>query len=78
MLLDTYYPGWQALVDDRPVTIHPANLAFRAVELSAGEHRIEFSYRPASLQVGAVLTGLTCFVLICLAMVRIVTNRRRG
>ena len=78
VLLDTYYPGWQALVDDRPAIIHPANLAFRAVELSAGEHRVDFRYRPASMQVGAVVTGLTCFMLIFLMMVRIVTNRRRG
>ena len=78
VLLDTYYPGWKALVDDQPAIIHPANLAFRAVELPAGEHSIEFRYRPASLYVGAVVTGLTCFMLSLLLMLWIVANRGRG
>jgi hypothetical protein len=48
LLLDTFYPGWKATVDGRPVEICRANRYFRAVQLPAGKHTIIFSYRPAS------------------------------
>jgi uncharacterized membrane protein YfhO len=37
------------------LAIHPANLAFRAVPLPAGDHRIEFRYRPGSFRLGLLL-----------------------
>jgi hypothetical protein len=77
VLLDTYYPGWQAYVDHRPAVIYPANLAFRAVKLSAGEHQVEFHYRPISFRNGALVTGLTCILFSILGTFRIVRNRRK-
>ncbi len=53
---DTYYPGWRALVDDQPAEILPANHAFRAVALGAGEHTVMFEYAPLSFRLGACLT----------------------
>lgn len=46
VLAETDYPGWQALVDGQPTPIHTTNLAFRGVEISAGEHDISFHYEP--------------------------------
>ena len=63
VLTDTDYPGWQATVDGRPVEIIPANLMFRAVALPAGEHTVLFEFKPRSLQLGAVITGLALLVL---------------
>nr|MBN1228491.1 YfhO family protein [Anaerolineae bacterium] len=56
VLLDTYYPGWQAYVDGQEVDIERANTAFRAVCVSAGAHEVRFVYRPASVIAGAVIT----------------------
>jgi len=58
VLLDNYYPGWRARVDGRPVAIHPANYAFRGVPIEAGAHSVEFTYAPASLRWGAVISFL--------------------
>src|SRR5206468_12783778 len=40
VLLDSYYPGWQAYVDGKRVEILRANYVFRAVEVQAGNHHV--------------------------------------
>jgi hypothetical protein len=56
ILTETYYPGWKATVDDQPVAIDLANLAFRAVAVTPGQHNIVFRYRPASFFAGLAIT----------------------
>ncbi len=53
---DTWYPGWTARVDGNTTPIYPANVAFRAVPVPAGEHEIKISYQPGSLSLGAGIT----------------------
>jgi hypothetical protein len=54
VVADLFYPGWECTVDGRPVTIESAHGIFRAVELTQGEHRIVFHYRPISFRIGAL------------------------
>ena len=56
VLLDSYYPGWRAYLDGREAKILQANYAFRAVEVPAGKHRVEFSYRPLFFYAGLALS----------------------
>ncbi|PYV38951.1 MAG: hypothetical protein DMG09_10550, partial [Acidobacteria bacterium] len=56
VLLDSYYPGWRAYLDGREAKILQANYAFRAVEVPAGKHTVEFSYRPLSFDAGLALS----------------------
>jgi len=60
VLADAYYPGWQARVDGTPTPIYAADGLLRAVWLPSGRHRIEFDYRPASVQIGALISLLGC------------------
>jgi hypothetical protein len=68
VVADTDYPGWEATVDGVVTPILRANLAFRAVEVPAGPHRVEFRYRPAAKRHGAVASAF--FLLLSLAAAR--------
>jgi hypothetical protein len=65
ILGDTYYPGWQAKVDNEPVDVHAADVAFRAVSVPAGRHVVRFDYRPASVRIGG---AVTVFALLLIAV----------
>jgi hypothetical protein len=49
ILHDIYYPGWEAYVDGERRPILRANLLFRGVEVPPGHHRVEFRFRPLSI-----------------------------
>ncbi len=76
VLSDLHYPGWTAQVDGRPTEVLRANYLMRAVHIPAGEHEVEFIYRPLSFTAGLWSSGLgalACAVLFLLSVVR-----RRG
>jgi len=54
LVADSWMPGWEALVDDAPAALAPADLAFRAVALEAGGHRVELLYRPDGWRLGLI------------------------
>ena len=56
----TWYPGWEARVDGNPTPVIRANLAFRGIELGAGQHSIVLRYRPTwgRLAAGSSTLGL--------------------
>lgn len=64
VLADTYYPGWKATVDGKPVKIMRANYAFRAVAVPDGKHRVLFSYSPGNYWLGIIVTLLATLVLL--------------
>lgn len=72
-LSDQYLPGWRATIDGRPTAIIRANYAFRLVEVPRGRSLVEFRYAPASVRIGAAVSGAT---VIALAMFLWSTRRR--
>ncbi|MBI3932199.1 MAG: YfhO family protein [Acidobacteria bacterium] len=61
VLLDAYDPGWRATVDGSPAEVLRANVAFRAVEVPPGRHRIEYVYRPRGVRAGGALSVAALF-----------------
>jgi len=61
---DKFYPGWQAYVDGKPVKIHQANYAFRAVYLDEGEHNVKFAYRVSGTYKKCLILSLVSIMLI--------------
>jgi uncharacterized membrane protein YfhO len=77
VLSDTHYPGWVARVDGVEQEVLKANYLFRAVRLSAGAHRVELAYEPASFTIGAALSGATAVLLLALPVIARRRDRRR-
>ena len=59
VIAQAHYPGWKAFVDGRPVELLRANHAFQAVQVPAGNHRVDVVYRDKPFQIGAVLSLLS-------------------
>jgi uncharacterized membrane protein YfhO len=58
ILADVNYPGWQLQLDDKPAEILRTNRAMRGAIVPAGTHRLVYTYRPASMIIGMVISGL--------------------
>ena len=67
VLTDSYFPGWQAWIDGRPVEIERASYLFRTVAVPPGEHTVEWRYRPTSMLVCALITAAGLAVMVALA-----------
>jgi len=51
-----YAPGWRAAVDGRSLEVYPADYALCGVFVPAGEHDLEFRFRPETFRLGAGLS----------------------
>ena len=69
VLSDLYYPGWRAFVDGVEHEVYKADYALRAVQLKAGEHRIEFVFDPLSFRVGLSVSAVTLLAVVALTAV---------
>ncbi len=66
VLSDLYYRGWRAFVDGVEHEVYKADHALRAVQLKAGEHRIELEFDPWSFRIGLVVTVVALLVTVAL------------
>jgi hypothetical protein len=75
VLADATYPGWQATVDGQPTPVRTANLLFRAVSITPGDHQVTFNYRPVSWQRGVALSLAAAVALIVLCALTLFPRR---
>jgi len=52
VIRDSWYPGWQAVMDGQSIPILHADYLFKAVHVSAGNHEIALEYKPVSFTIG--------------------------
>jgi hypothetical protein len=66
ILGDVDYPGWQLTIDDEPAPIYRVNVLMRGALVSAGPHRLEYSFAPRSFQVGLIgsILGLSAWLML--------------
>lgn len=75
VLADTNYPGWSATVDGAQAPIVTADSIFRAVEIPAGAHRVEFDFRPLTFRIGAGISVLAVILAAALLGVSVLRDR---
>ena len=63
LLLDNWFPGWEATVDGKASVVRRADYSFRAVEVPGGRSLVSFRYRPASFRLGCLLAALAFLAL---------------
>ncbi|HPQ42356.1 MAG TPA: YfhO family protein, partial [bacterium] len=75
VLSDTFYPGWNAYIDNQPVECLQVNHMMRGVRISEGTHLAEFRFEPLSWRLGMFLT-LLGLLLIPLSLFSVKPNNR--
>lgn len=76
VLADTFFPGWSATLDGRPVPVLKANGTYRAVYAppSARARQLDFRFRPEPFVLGFYVMGVTITFLVSYGTFRL---RRR-
>jgi hypothetical protein len=70
VIAETNYPGWRATVDGAPVRIWAPYGVLRGIVVDKGSHRIELTYRPASVIWGAICSVVGLLVVLVLQFAR--------
>ena len=78
VVADTIHPGWVASVDGRPAPLAVADGFMRAVALPAGDHVVQFRYRPASFLIGLYVSMVTMAGLIAFFLARALLQAVNG
>jgi Bacterial membrane protein YfhO len=78
VLSDTYYPGWSATVNGRPVDIHEVDYLLRGVSVPPGNDRIVFTYNPSSFREGWITSLASTVVLVAATVVGLRRRRRHA
>jgi hypothetical protein len=71
MFSEIYYPGWEAAIDGKEANILRADYIFRALEVPAGNHTVEFTFKPKAYTVGNKVTAATSWLVVLLLMASI-------
>ena len=59
LLNENYYPGWEARLDGKPTPILRSDGIFRVLRVPAGDHQLEFRFRPRYFALGATVSLIT-------------------
>jgi len=70
-----YKNGWQAYVDNKPVSHFKVNYLLRGMEMPKGTHEIKFEFKPAVINTGFYLSLLSYLIFISLFIKFIVIRK---
>ncbi len=56
VVAQTYYHDWRAEIDGQPVPLLRANVAFQAVQVPAGTHKMHLFYHDRAFEIGAAVS----------------------
>ncbi len=66
----TYWPGWQAFVDDQPIETRAApDLGYIQIDVPRGEHRIDLRLGNTPIRTSGELVSLAAWIVLLVALV---------
>jgi len=68
VLSESFYPGWEAWIDDRGSEVYRADMAFRGLVVPAGRHRVRMQFHPGILLISLGVSMLTSVLLTGMAI----------
>lgn len=75
---EVYFPwGWEATVDGAPVEIGRVNYLLRAIDIPAGHHTVEMTFRPQSVTVSDNIAKAAVAVIYVLLMLALLVSLGR-
>lgn len=80
VLADVYYPGWRLTIDGRPAPTYRTNRLMRGAAVTAGKHRLVYTYHPRSFRAGSWITmaGLAALSVLAVGCFRRPVSPRLG
>lgn len=73
----TYYPGWKVYVDGVRQQVYKVNGVIMGAYIPAGNHVIEFCYKPFSVMAGTIISFMTLAVVVVVGMVDTCTKQKK-
>lgn len=64
VVLDTFFPGWEAKIDGKATPIYRTNYSFKGMMLPKGNHIVELIYNPDSIKYGAIISVLSLIMIV--------------
>lgn len=74
---EIYYPGWTVTIDGNPAEVGRANYILRTMQIPAGKHVVEMTFKPSSLKITETIAyiGLALLLIgVILWLIRIRKN----
>ncbi len=77
LIRDTWYPGWKVKIDGISTQLYRAEYLFKAVPVSAGNHRIELEYAPDLYYFGLTISVIA-WLIFCVTWIVVQRRNPRG
>jgi hypothetical protein len=65
---EIYYPGWEATIDGESTPVLQVDYVLRALEIPAGNHNIEFTFKPKAWTVGNTVTSISSWLVLLILL----------
>ena len=75
---EVFYPGWTATVDGEPVSLGRVNYVLRAITVQPGQHQVELSFFPKTIEVTETVAYVSLGLLLLLVIVAVFLTYRRS
>lgn len=74
---EIYYPGWTVTIDGKPAELGRVNYVLRALKVPAGKHKVQMTFRPASITTTNTIAYVALLLVVALFAIAVWRNCRK-